>query len=344
MTKSVPVVDKDGKPLMPTTSWRAARWIKSRKATPFWKHGIFCVRLNVEPSARNMQPIVVGIDPGSKREAFTVKSEKKTHLNILTYAVTWVKDRVENRKSARKNRRFRKTPCRKQRKNRKMGGLPPSTKARWQLKLRIINKLVKIFPISKLIIENIKAKTIGQERWDSSFSPLEVGKKWFYEELGKIAPIKIMQGWDTYNLRNQLGLEKTYSKLEEEFSAHNVDSWLLAWSEVGGKQKPEDESLLILVSLGFHRRQLHYFKFIHGGKRRLFGGTRSLGLKRGSLVDHSEYGLCYIGGTLKGRLSLHSLVDGKRICQNAKLEDVKFRAFNSFRFYRKEDIANPFVA
>jgi len=91
----VPVVDKNNKPLMPTTCWRASKWIKSRKATPFWKHGIFCVRLNVEPSARNMQPIAVGIDPGSKREAFTVKSKKKTYLNILTHAVDWVKKQLK---------------------------------------------------------------------------------------------------------------------------------------------------------------------------------------------------------------------------------------------------------
>lgn len=48
----VPVVDRDQKPLMPTTPARARRWIKSGKATPFWKRGVFCVRLNVEPSGR----------------------------------------------------------------------------------------------------------------------------------------------------------------------------------------------------------------------------------------------------------------------------------------------------
>ena len=68
----VPVVDSNQRPLMPTTPARARRWIKSGKATPFWKRGIFCVRLNVEPSNRNTQPIAVGIDPGSKREGVRV--------------------------------------------------------------------------------------------------------------------------------------------------------------------------------------------------------------------------------------------------------------------------------
>ena len=47
----VPVVDQYQQPLMPTTPSRACRWIASKKATPFWKRGVFCVRLNVEPSA-----------------------------------------------------------------------------------------------------------------------------------------------------------------------------------------------------------------------------------------------------------------------------------------------------
>jgi len=70
----VPVVDKDGNPLMPTKPSRARRWIKSGKATPFWSRGVFCVRLNVEPSARYKQPIAVGIDAGSKMEGYSVKS------------------------------------------------------------------------------------------------------------------------------------------------------------------------------------------------------------------------------------------------------------------------------
>jgi hypothetical protein len=77
----VPVVDKNQKPLMPTTANRAATWIKSKKATPFWKRGVFCVRLNVEPSDRKVQDVVVGIDPGSKKEGFTVKSKAHTFLN-----------------------------------------------------------------------------------------------------------------------------------------------------------------------------------------------------------------------------------------------------------------------
>ena len=88
----IPVVDKENKPLMPTKPSRVRRWIKSGKATPFWKKGFFCVRLNVDPSEKILEPIACGIDPGSKKEAFTVKSESHTYLNLQADAVDWVKD------------------------------------------------------------------------------------------------------------------------------------------------------------------------------------------------------------------------------------------------------------
>src|SRR5437763_2927454 len=93
----VPVVDKDRKPLMPTTPARARRWIESGKATPFWKKGVFCVRLNQEPSDRKLQQIVVGIDPGSKKEGFSVKSKAHTYLNIQADATVHVKEAIQDR-------------------------------------------------------------------------------------------------------------------------------------------------------------------------------------------------------------------------------------------------------
>ena len=90
----VPVLDKNNNPLMPTIPSRARRWVKNNKATPFWKNGIWCVRLNVEPSDSKKQSITIGIDPGSKFEGFTVKSAKATFINIQADAVTWVKQNL----------------------------------------------------------------------------------------------------------------------------------------------------------------------------------------------------------------------------------------------------------
>jgi len=347
----VPVVDRNNKPLMPTKPSRARKWIKSRikpddqsltaKATPFWNKGIFCVRLNVEPSDRCVEPIAIGIDPGSKKEAFTVKSESHTYLNIQADAVTWVKDAVKTRREMRRTRRGRKTPCRKPRFNRAKGkatkghGLAPSTKARWQWKLRICWWLQKIFPITDFVVEDIAAVTKkGQRRWNKSFSPLEVGKEWFYSELEKTGNVHTLKGYETKELRDGCGLKKSSRKLAEVFDAHCVDSWVLANWHVGGHILPDNKEMLIIVPLRFHRRQLHALQPAKGGKRRAYGGTRSEGFKRGSYIKHPKYGVCYVGGTSKGCISLHSLSNGKRLCQNAKPEDCKFLTYASFRTRR----------
>ncbi len=42
----IPVVDRDQQPLMPATSARARRWIRSGKATAFWKgSGVVCLNI-----------------------------------------------------------------------------------------------------------------------------------------------------------------------------------------------------------------------------------------------------------------------------------------------------------
>ena len=338
----VPVVDKENKPLMPTKPSRARRWIKSGKATPFWKKGIFCVRLNVEPSDRKTHSIVVGIDPGSKKEAFTVKSEIHTYLNIQADAVTWVKDAVKTRREMRRGRRFRKTPCRKPRYNKAKGGMAPSTKARWQWKLRVCWWLKSIFPITDFVVEDIAATTRkGKRRWNVSFSPLEVGKKWFYAELEKLGNVHTLKGYETKELRDRYGLKKSSKKLKNDFSAHCVDSWVLAnWYaknnarlrlSVGGYISPDNKDIIFVTPLRFHRRQLHALQPSKGGVRRPYGGTRSLGFKRGSYVKHPKYGVCFVGGTSKGCISLHSLTDGKRLTQNALPKECRFLTYASFR-------------
>jgi len=332
VTPFVPVVGKSGKPLMPCHPARARELVRKRKAIRRFKAGIFYLQLT-ERKDGEVQKVVVGIDPGSKREAFTVKSAKHTYLNILSDAVTWVKDAVETRMQMRRNRRFRKTPCRQNRKNRARGGLAPSTKARWQAKLRIVNILRKLFPVTDFVVEDIKSTTFHGKKWNKSFSPLEIGKQWFYTELKKMGSLELKQGWETKGLRDTLGLKKTCGKMEEKFSVHNIDSWVLANSVVGGHAKPDNTSIFRLIPLRFHRRQLHAFQPDNGGLRRTYGSTISQGLKRGSLVKHKKWGLCYLGGcSEKTGLSLHRLNNGERVCRNAKAKDFIVWGFNVWRW------------
>ena len=328
----IPVVDQNQKPLMPTTPSRARRWIRDGKATGFFKRGVFMVRLNIEPSDHKTLPIIVGIDPGSRKEGFSIVSEKHTFLNIQTSTPDWVKEHIKTRRIMRHTRRYRKTPYRANRQNRAHGSLPPSTKARWQWKLRVCWWLKKMFPITAFVVEDVQATTKRGKRWNQHFSPMHAGKQFFYEELGKLGRVSTKQGWETAQLRERYGLKKSSNKMAETFNAHAVDAWVLANSWLEGQTEPEQIELLCLTPLRFHRRQLHRLQPESGGIRKLYGGTRSHGLKRGSLVKHLKYGVCYVGGHLKDRISLHSLTDGKRLCQNAQPQDCRMLTYNSWRY------------
>jgi RRXRR protein len=311
----VPVVDRKQQPLMPTTPARARRWIESGKATPFWKRGVFWVRLNAEPSARTLQPVAVGIDPGSKKEGYSVVSAAHTYLNVQADTPHWVKDAIAQR---RRMRRYRQTPCRQPRAHRLRNSkkLPPSTQARWQWKLRLARWLGSLFPVAVYVVEDIKAASRGKQRWDQCFSPLEVGKHWFYAELAQLAPVQTKQGWETKELREAFGLKKSGKKLAETWNTHCIDAWVLAQSQVGGPSKPDNMRLLCLTPLQWHRRQLHRLQPEKGG-------TLTLGIKRGTLVKHPRYGLASVGGSMRGKLSLHAPETGKRLTQEAKLIECR---------------------
>jgi hypothetical protein len=111
--------------------------------------------------------------------------------------------------------------------------------------------------------------------------------------------------------------------------------------QVGGHIQPDNTPMLYLVPLRFHRRQLHRLQPEAGGIRKPYGGTLSLGFKRGSWVRHPAYGVVYIGGASAGRLSLHAMQTGKRLCQNAKPQDLKLLCTASWRVRKGERHSSP---
>ncbi len=330
----VPVVDENQKPLMPTKPSRARKWIRDKKATPFWKNGVFCVRLNVDPSHRYFQEICVGVDPGSKKEGFTVKSEAHTYLNIQADAHSKVGKKVEKRRELRRGRRSRKCPNRKQKKHNlsNTDRIPAGTRARWDWKLRILDWLSSIYRITHICVEDIKARSIERsKKWNQSFSPLEVGKQWFYTEIEKRWQLLTLQGWETKELRDRLGLKKSSKKLAETFDAHCIDSWCLAYHAVAGDGVVDNTDIFCLSPIPIRRRELHRQNPQKGGKRPRYGGTTFNGLVKNTLVRHIKYGLTRISGFGKQGIALYSL-EGKRLCQNAKARDFKVLTRLNFNY------------
>ena len=273
------------------------------------------------------QDIVVGVDPGSKKEGFTVKSEAHTYLNVQADAHNTVGKKVEKRRILRRGRRSRKCPNRKQKMHNlsNRNRIPAGTRARWDWKLRILDWVSKLYPVTHVCVEDIKARTKQyQKKWNQSFSPLEVGKQWFYTEIEKRWKLLTLQGWETKEIRDRLGLKKSSKKLAGSFDAHCVDSWCLAYHTVGGSEIPDTTDIFCIAPIPIRRRERHRQNPQKGGKRPRYGGTvLGNGLVKNTLVKHVKYGLTRLSGiNAKGLFSLYDM-EGNRLTTGAKIDDFK---------------------
>jgi RRXRR protein len=333
----IPVVETRGIALMPCTPAKARHLLKSGKAKPKRnKLGLFYVQLCYEQESDN-QPLVVGVDPGSKFEGFSVVGTKDTVTNLMVEAPDHVKEAVQTRRTMRRARRFRKWRRPKRfdnRLNRKQR-LPPSTRSRWEAKSRIVAHLKFILPLTDAVVEDVQAvmRPGKRRKWNAAFSPVQVGKEHLHRLLREMGlEVHTREGWQTKELREQYDLKKTKSKSKQSFDSHVVDSWVLAAS-VSGAEKPTCTRLWYVVPAHLHRRQLHLLQASKGGIRKPYGGTRSLGLKRGTVILHPKYGLCTVGGfdRKKQTISLHEYRTNKRLTQAGKVKDCYVLTWVAFR-------------
>jgi hypothetical protein len=331
------VLDSKGRALMPCTPAKARQLFKAGKAKPKWnKLGMFCVQLCYEQEPDN-QPLVVGIDPGSKWEGLSVVGRKDTVLNLMAEAPSHVKNAVETRRTMRRARRHRKWRRPKRFANRlnRKRRIPPSTRSRWEAKARMVTQLKRVLPLTDVVVEDVQAVTRpGKNRkWNASFSPVQVGKDhlyWLLREMG--LTVHTREGWQTKALREQYGLKKTNSKSKQSFESHAIDAWVLA-ACVSGAQAPTCRRLWYVVPVRLHRRQLQMLEAAKGGKRKRYGGTRSLGFKRGTLVRHPHYGLCSVGGFDHKRqtISLHDYRTYTRVTKSARVSECQIKTGIAFR-------------
>ena len=153
--------------------------------------------------------------PVARKKALPSNQKTHTYLNIQADAHSKVGKKVEKRRELRRGRRSRKCPNRQNKTNRLANKerIPAGTRARWDWKLRILEWLSKLYPITYVCVEDIKARTLkSAKKWNTSFSPLEVGKSWFYTEIEKRWKLITLQGWETKEIRDRLGLKKIFQE------------------------------------------------------------------------------------------------------------------------------------
>jgi RRXRR protein len=315
----IPVLSPDGTPLMPTLYRRAEQWVQTGKAS--WVSNdlnIKAVQLVADSSGQAVQSIVIGIDPGKKYSGLAAQSPKATlfgaHLILPFPDVTKKMSGRRILRRARRGRRINRHPAFKFRAhrqkrfdNRRQKKLVPSIRANREFELRIVKELMRLFPVSCIVYEYIEA------RGDKAFSPVMVGQKVMLGWLEQLATVVTQYGWETANLRRQLGLIKQKTdKSEQSPQTHAVDGIALAASQftrylayhrIGedgcdwvGSVRLTPFPFRVLARPNLFRRQLHFENTIKGGNRKRKGGTVTpFGLRSGDFVKAEKAGKVYRG-------------------------------------------------
>lgn len=153
--KLVYVLNKDGISLMPCSPIKARHLLKNKKAKV-----ITCKPFTIQllwDCEKNVQPVILGVDPGYDHIGFSAVTEKK---ELIAGKITLRKDvskKITERRMYRRNRRSRLWH-RKPRFNNRVASkkeewLAPSIKHKLDSHIRLIEKIQKLLPVSKTIIE-----------------------------------------------------------------------------------------------------------------------------------------------------------------------------------------------
>jgi hypothetical protein len=328
----VAVLSVNGTQLMPTKYYRAQSWVDNGQAT--WVSNelqIKAVQL-LRPSETETQPIVAGIDPGKLYSGIGVVSKLFTlfraHLNLPFKRVKARKETQKLLRRARRGRRINRNVVfalrahrQKRFSNRRQKKVAPSIRANRQLEIRVMTELCRLFPITSIVYEYVKADvdlTSGRKkaRSGAGFSAVMVGQKWAIEQLSKLAIVKTLFGWQTAQIRRELGLIKSKDKSSQTPESHAVDGVALAASQFmayesfstqrehghqwAGFIRLTVSAFRIFTRPELYRRQLHFEKPSKGAIRKRKGGTVTpFGFRSGDYVEAQKAGVTvrgWIGG------------------------------------------------
>lgn len=186
----VPVVDKDGKPLMPCTGKRA-RLLLERNRARIYKRMPFVIQLkNRSQDNCELQILEVKIDPGSKTTGMAiVRKHSNGDISVIQlFDLVHRGDRIKlaliQRATYRRNRRSRNTRYRQPRflnRTRPKGWLPPSLQHRVDTTLSQVRRFMRYYPIAAIVLERVKFDTQALQNPEISGIEYQQGTLYGYE-------------------------------------------------------------------------------------------------------------------------------------------------------------------
>ena len=149
------VLDKDGKPLMPTERHGKVRHMIWDGRAKVVKYSPLTIRLLYEPETHFTQPVTLGVDAGSKYIGLSAVTEAKelfsAEMTLRDDIPCLMKKRQESRRTRRGRLRYR--PARFNNRKRPKGWLTPTMETKIRSHANIIGDICSILPVSRIIVE-----------------------------------------------------------------------------------------------------------------------------------------------------------------------------------------------
>jgi hypothetical protein len=221
------VIAKEGFPLMPCSAAKAKKLLKAGKAKVV-KRCPFTIQLNWT-CENQVQEITLGVDSGYANVGFSAVSEKKVLICGEVKLDNRTKKRLDEKRMNRKHRR-NKLWYRKPRflnRSRPKGWLSPSVQRRLDTHVSLIEKIKKILPITKVIVETA---SFDIQKLDN---PEIKGKEYQTGSLYNYTNTK------NYIFSRENGSCQLCKKREGKFQLHHITP-----RSQGGTDKPNNLALL----------------------------------------------------------------------------------------------------
>ena len=149
------IIDKEGRPLMPTKRYGKVKWLLRRKQAKVVKRSPFTIQLLYEPQTHCTQPVTLGVDAGSKHVGLSASTEKEelfsAEMTLRDDIPQLMTARSQSRGTRRSRLRYRKP--RFDNRRRYDGWLTPTMEAKVMAHENVIDDVCTILPVSRIVIE-----------------------------------------------------------------------------------------------------------------------------------------------------------------------------------------------
>ena len=157
------VLNRYGKPLMPTTRYGRVRRLLRKGHVVVVDYHPFTIQLTYD-TPNGAQEVSLGVDAGTKHVGFSATTKKKVLFEAELLLRSDIVDKLSTRREFRRTRRSRKTRYRKSRflnrvKSKKSGWIAPSVRQKVNCHIHWIFKICKILPIRKITVETAQFDT-----------------------------------------------------------------------------------------------------------------------------------------------------------------------------------------